>query len=426
MGDPREAMMEGDAAPFQRKLLLFLTVGWALVASNSGLISFGLALIRKEWGLTGTQTGVMLNSYLIGMLIGAFAMGRAADIFGRKPASIFSLIILSVGTALCSVAGNWISMSAFRFLAGVGATGYMVAASTLLSEFSPTAKRGRYVALLESGWAFGWILASYLGLIIAPSRGWRPVFATGVLPLFPTLLVYLLPESPRFLFSVGRTEEAQVLAERAGIEVRFEKREKIPLRRLFSAEYSRKTAMLLIHWFCIVLAYWGIFLWFPSILYARGIPFVKSLEYSFIIALAQIPGYWSGAYLIEKVGRKLSLSSYMALAGIGSLIYWFASTDVQALGGAIAISFFNLGAWGVTYAYTPELYPTQLRGSGSGWANSFGRLGGIIGPYLVGALLELTGSYVAPFLLFAVVHIISAVSVVTLGIETMGKKLEEI
>ncbi len=391
-----------------RRELLALGVGWAFVASNSGLISFALPLIASEWALKGTQIGLLLNLYLLGMLIGGFALGKLADALGRKPAAVISLTLLAIGTAACALAPNWITMGLMRLLAGVGATGYMVVASTLLSELSPTDVRGRNVAILESFWAYGWLLASLLGLIIAPSKGWRPIFLAGVAPLAAIPLLEIVPESSRFL------EEAA-------------KPEKPPISSLFRGEYLRRTLMLWIHWFIIVMAYWGVFLWFPKVLVAqRGLTLVKSLQWSFLITLAQIPGYWSGAWVIERLGRRLSLSLYMGLAGLGALLYWFATTPDQALAGAIVLSFFNLGAWGITYAYTPELYPTSLRGLGSGAANSFGRLGGILGPYLVGAILDATGSYSLAFLTFGVAQLISAGVVAGLGVETAGRSLEEV
>ncbi|MDK2464199.1 MAG: MFS transporter, partial [Candidatus Korarchaeota archaeon] len=239
-------------------------------------------------------------------------------------------------------------------------------------------------------------------------KGWRPIFLAGVAPLAAIPLLKIVPESSMFL------EEAA-------------KPEKPPISNLFRGEYLRRTLMLWVHWFVIVMAYWGVFLWFPKILVAqRGLTLVKSLQWSFLITLAQIPGYWSGAWVIERLGRKASLSLYMGMAGLGALLYWFASTPTQALAGAVVLSFFNLGAWGITYAYTPELYPTSLRGLGSGAANSFGRLGGILGPYLVGAILDATGSYSLAFLTFGAAQLLSASVVAALGVETAGRPLEEV
>ena len=304
-------------------------------------------------------------------------------------------------------------MALLRFLAGIGATGYMVSASVLLSETSPLEVRGRNVALLESNWAYGWLLASYLGLILAPKTGWRSVFMGGLIPLIAVLALNWAEESKLYL-------KAEI--SKYSLKKRMTKLLS-GLKTVFSRNYVKSTAMLWIHWFCIVLAYWGIFLWFPNILYERGIPLVKTLRYAFFITALQIPGYWSGAYLIEKLGRKKSLSLYMGLAGIGSIAYWFATSNTYVIVAAAVISIFNLGAWGITYAYTPELYPTDIRSIGAGWANSVGRVGGILGPFLVGLLLDITGSYAAAFLMFASLHLISAIVVISLGTETKGRKL---
>ncbi|RLI06336.1 hypothetical protein DRO24_05035 [Candidatus Bathyarchaeota archaeon] len=193
---------------------------------------------------------------------------------------------------------------------------------------------------------------------------------------------------------------------------------------LWAKPYRRRTLMLWIHWFCIVLAYWGIFLWAPYILVTeRGLTLVKSLRYSLLITAMQIPGYWSGALLIERVGRKRLLTLYMALAGLGSLMFSMAHTPLEVLIWGSVISFFNLGAWGITYAYTPELYPTGMRATGAGWANSVGRIGGILGPYIAGVLIGWMGS-TPLFILFALIHLVSASAVALLGIETRGVSLD--
>lgn len=390
-----------------KRQLLLLIIGWIAVACSSGLISFALPLIKKEWGLTGGQSGIMLNAFLVGMLTGASVFGRISDVKGRKYGCISSLILLLFGTVSCSIAPNWIVMALLRLIAGLGATGYMVSASTLLIETSPAEVRGRYVAILESGWAYGWLLASYLGLVIAPKYGWRPVFAGGLI-------------SALALISMLNVKESEVY--KRTVRVPFSK----ALKTLLSKRHMKTTIMLWIHWICIVLAYWGIFLWLPNIFYEeRGLTLVKSLEYSFFITLAQIPGYWSGAYFIEKLGRKKSLSLYMLIAGIGSILYMYSWTEAQIVASVLLISIFNLGAWGITYAYTPELYPAKVRGLGAGWANMMGRIGGILGPFIVGIVRDITGGYFAAFIMFAGVHIASALAVALLGVETREIKLEE-
>ncbi len=413
---------------FQTLLLATLMVGWGVGAMYAGLVSGTLPLIQQELSLSPEEAGRVLSSWLLGMLLGASGLGYLADRLGRKLSLLASTALMGVFTPLSAAARGWLDLSLYRVLAGAGNAGYMVTASVLLAEYAPTKVRGRQVALLESAWAFGWLAALLLSRLIAPNYGWRVVFALSgaALALLPALLASV-PESLRFLVTRGRLEEAEKLARKLGLELP----ERAPaarrgVRDLLKPPYSRRTLMLWTHWFMIVFTYWGIFLWLPSILYARGVPFVRSLDYAIAITLAQLPGYLSGAYLIEVLGRKPVLALYMLLAGAASLGMWLSASDFEALVWGVLVSFFNLGAWGVTYAYTPELYPTDLRGTGSGWANAFGRIGGILGPYLAGVLIQAYGNPFTPFSLFVVGHLISAAVVAALGVETKGKTLESI
>ena len=413
---------------FQTLLLATLMAGWGVGAMYAGLVSGTLPLIQQELSLSPEEAGRVLSSWLLGMLLGASGLGYLADRLGRKLSLLVSTALMGVFTPLSAAARGWLDLSLYRVLAGAGNAGYMVTASVLLAEYAPTKVRGRQVALLESAWAFGWLAALLLSRLIAPNYGWRVVFALSgaALALLPALLASV-PESLRFLVARGRLEEAEKLARKLGLELP----ERSPaarrgVRDLLKPPYSRRTLMLWTHWFMIVFTYWGIFLWLPSILYARGVPFVRSLDYAIAITLAQLPGYLSSAYLIEVLGRKPVLALYMLLAGAASLGMWLSASDFEALVWGVLVSFFNLGAWGVTYAYTPELYPTDLRGTGSGWANAFGRMGGILGPYLAGVLIQAYGNPFTPFSLFVVGHLISAAVVAALGVETKGKTLESI
>jgi putative MFS transporter len=147
----------------------------------------------------------------------------------------------------------------------------MVVTSTLISEFFPKRNRGRFVAFLESAWAFGWLLAAYIGLILAPSYGWRPAMFAGLTPVITAVLLYIfVPESIRFLKEQGRREDVLHVLTAAGFlnrdfreEPEFEEREyvkRFSLADIWSHRYRRRTLMIWVHWFCIVLTYWGIFL----------------------------------------------------------------------------------------------------------------------------------------------------------------------
>lgn len=431
----REIIEESPIRRFHYRILAVCFLGWMFDAMNSGLISFVLSPLSQELSLPPGKSGFLLSSWLVGMFFGGFLMGTIADRLGRRNSILSSIILYSIPAASTGLADNWMMIAALRFLSGIGASGFMAVTSTLISEYFPRKNRGRFVAFLESAWAFGWLLAAYLGLVIAPSLGWRPVMLTGFAPLLAAALFYLfVPESIRFLERKGLKEKALRVLDEASFlesvdgEVEVEKvkeRKRFTITGLWSSEYRSRTLMIWIHWFCIVLTYWGIFLWAPYILAVeRGLSLVRSLQYSFLIVAMQIPGYWSGSLLIERVGRKWLLASYMALAGLGSLMFANATTPLEVLLWGSVISFFNLGAWGITYAYTPELYPTSLRASGAGWANSVGRVGGIIGPIIAGLLLQAIGSRYPIFIIFALIHFVSTIVLSILGIETKGKQLE--
>ncbi len=409
------------------RLLLLLFVGWAVGAMCAGIVSGTLTLIRGELGLTSEEAGRVLSSWLLGMLLGAFAVGYVADRVGRRLAVLASMSLMGVFTAASAAARGWLDLSLYRVLAGAGNAGYMVSASVLMSEYAPASARGKLVALLESSWALGWLAALILSRMIAPVHGWRPVFLSALAAVaVAALLYYTLPESLRYLVARGRVEEARALSERLGVPLPPGEAGRGRISELVRKPYLRRTVMLWVHWFAIALTYWGIFLWLPDMLYARGLGFAKSLEYAIAITLAQVPGYLSAAYLIEAAGRKPVLAAYMLLAGLASLGVLRSATPADLLLWGSLVSFFNLGAWGVTYAYTPELYPTRLRGTGSGWANSFGRIGGMVGPYVAGLTMQLYGDPLAPFTVFAALHLVSALAVLLLGVETRGRKLEEI
>jgi putative MFS transporter len=199
------------------------------------------------------------------------------------------------------------------------------------------------------------------------------------------------------------------------------------LASLWSGQFFKRTAMLWLLWFSMVYSYYGIFIWLPSLLVSSGHSLVKSFTYVLVITLAQIPGYFSAAWLVDRWGRKPTLTLYMLGCAVASYVFGkMSSAHGIVLWGSL-ISFFNLGAWGVVYTYTPENYPTSLRGTGSGWAVGVGRVGGILAPMAVGRMLQLwSGRQDLVFAQFAGVVLVGLLAVALLGEETKGRSLEEI
>jgi putative MFS transporter len=334
-----------------------------------------------------------------------------------------------------------------RLVVGFGLGGELPVAASLVSEFSPARHRGRLVVLLESFWALGWAAATIIAYMLAAwaeARGsifpWRFAFFIGALPAFYVLVLRRsLPDSPRHLVARGRTEEAEAtlrsVEAAAGVapmpgdrlEPEPDTGQAARVRDLFGKGLLRRTTMLWILWFTMAYSFYGIFIWLPTLLLDQGLPMVRSFGFTMIITLAQIPGYFTAAYLVERIGRKATLVPFMLLCAAASYFFGGARTPSELILWGCLVSFFNLGAWGVTYGYTPELYPTRLRGTGAGAASAFGRLGAILAPLVVGAILEsASGGFPIIFTMFAGVLVTGAVGVVLLGEETRGRTLEQI
>lgn len=391
--------------PKQRKLLFSAGISWLFDAMDIGMISFIVAALAVEWKLAPHQIGLVAAVNSIGMAVGAFAAGALADKLGRKAVLLWTLVIFSIASGLSALATSFMILCLLRFVAGFGLGGELPVASTLVSESVPASDRGRAVVLLESFWAIGWILSAIIAYFVIPDYGWRIAFVIGAIPcLYALVLRRTISDSPRFL-ARQRTKK-----------LRFGER----MSAVWSSPHRRSTIMLWVLWFCVVFSYYGMFLWLPSVMLLKGFGLVKSFEYVLIITLAQLPGYFTAAYLIEKLGRKFVLATYLMLTGASAVWFGVATTEGMLIAAGICLSFFNLGAWGAMYAYTPELYPTSVRSTGVGLAASIGRIGGVIGPYLVGMLISGGTAVTAVFIVFFVAIVIGALSVLFLGKETKG------
>jgi putative MFS transporter len=429
-----------DRVPLNRfhwQLLVLSGLGWMFDAMDVLMLSVLLAPIRVEFGLDATRVGLVASATFVGMFLGAAVAGRLADRYGRRTVFTATLVIFSVGSLLSALAPSYETLLAARVIAGIGLGGELPVVATLVSELSPRAQRGRMIVLLESFWAYGTILAGIVAITVVANYGWRWGFAVGALPaLYVAYLRRALPESPRFLAEKGRAPEADAVVrrvERAGggalltlaPAVAPTRAGKTRVAELFSGRYARRTVMLWILWFGVVLTYYGIFLWIPTILATRGLSEVRSNEFFFLSTLAQVPGYFSAAWLVERFGRKPTLVAFLLGTAGAAFMFGNAGTGTDAFIWAALLSFFNLGAWGVVYTYTPELYPTSIRATGAGIAAAVGRVGGIIGPYLTPVLVTAIAVN-GTFAIFMALLVLTAAAVAVLGEETRGRSLEEI
>ncbi|WP_397340231.1 MFS transporter [Paenibacillus qinlingensis] len=375
--------------------------GWLFDAMDVGLLSFILVALRKEWGLTAQEAGLLGSVNLIGMTIGAAFGGYLADKIGRRPVFLLTLVFFGVFSFGSAFASGFGSMLILRFLMGLGLGAELPVAATLVNEFAPPDKKGRIVVLLESFWAVGWIIAAVLSYFVIPPLGWRAAVMIGAIPvLFAFWVRRAVPESPQF----GRTNNRQ-----------------IKLKALFTT-YKRETIALWAVWFAIAFSYYGMFLWLPSVLVDKGFSMIQSFRYVLLMTLSQLPGYFAAAYFVEKWGRKTTLSLFLISSGGMAIGFGLSQSISMLLITGSLLSFFNLGAWGALYAYTPENYPTEIRGVGSGFAAGFGRIGSVIAPFLVGALVQKDLDYASIFSIFAAVIVLGSGILIIFGKETKVRR----
>jgi putative MFS transporter len=427
-----------DRLPFTRehgRLVVGSGLGWALDAMDVGLISFVMAALAVQWQLSPTELSWIGSIGFAGMALGATLGGLLADRFGRRQVFAITLLIFGLATGAAALSWSVGALLVFRFLIGLGLGAELPVASTLVSEFAPVRVRGRVVVLLEAFWAIGWTLSALIGYFVVPrsDAGWRWALAIGAVPAVYAVVVRRgLPESVRFLELKGRVDEAEAAVQRferaagvAPVESPLPRPTPSPgPRALWAAGTRLRTAALWVVWFSINFAYYGAFIWLPTLLVANGFSLVRSFGYTLIITLAQLPGYAVAAFLIEKWGRRATLATFLAGSALGAGLFAAADGETAVLVTGMVLSFFNLGAWGALYAVTPEVYPTALRATGAGAAAGFGRLASIAAPLSVPPLLDAGGTGLV-FGTFAAFFILGGLATWWLP-ERRGQALEDV
>ncbi|TRW45440.1 MFS transporter [Georgenia yuyongxinii] len=441
-----------DRLPLTRehgRLLGGSGIGWALDAMDVGMISFVMAALAQQWQLDDTQLGWIGSIGFVGMALGATLGGLLADRMGRRNVFAVTLLVYGLATGASALATSVAALLVLRFVVGLGLGSELPVASTLVSEYAPTRVRGRLVVILEAFWAVGWLAAALIGyfVIAGSDDGWRWALAIGAVPAVYALYVRRsIPESVRFLESRGRHAEAEAAVRRfeqspplfrsagAGAGAPVEEREAggptavsasaraTGPAALWSPALRRRTTGLWAVWFLLNFAYYGAFTWLPTLLAADGLGLVRSFGYTVIITAAQLPGYAVAAYLIERWGRRPTLSTFLVGAAGAAFLFAIADSPAFVITAGCLLSFFALGAWGALYAVTPEMYPTAIRGTGAGWAAGFGRIASILAPLTV-PVLNRAGDIWLVFTVFAAAFVLASLATALLT-EPRGRALE--
>ena len=397
-----EALTRGGTGRFQWRLLGIFGLVWAADAMQVIAVGFAAPSVAATFGVervTALQIGTV---FFLGMFLGAYGFGRIADRIGRRNILLLTVLMDAVFGLASAFAGDFTLLLVLRFLTGVAVGGTLPVDYAMMAEFLPPKNRGRWLVWLEGFWAVGTIIVA-LTAWIAASQGaaapWRWIFAIAALPAMIGIFLRLwVPESPMYLVRKGRAVEAKAVVDRVLVA---NGAPRLPAEvvltpsavpegaetSIFSDMLRPRTIGVLALWFLVSLSYYGVFVWVPGQLATEGFGFVRGYGFLVILALAQIPGYALAAWGVEALGRRATLLGFLLLSAAGCFLFTIASGTVMVAGSLILMSFALLGTWGALYAFTPELYPTHLRGAGMGTASAVARLGGVLAPSLLAVVV---------------------------------------
>jgi putative MFS transporter len=439
-------------------LLLIGGLGYTFDGMDAAIVAFLLPSARSEWGLSTGQLGIIGSATPFGYLFGAAIAGLLGDRIGRKKVMMYALLFYCIFTLVAAAAPSFEVFLVARVLAGLGTGAESAIIAPYLSEFVPAARRGWFIGALAGFFSFGFVGAAVLGRLIVPTidGGWRWVQVITAVPIVMVLWWRRsLHESPRYLLLKGRTDEAERVV--ADFERRVERATGRPLpsvpasapgsagtgvnappaagrtevgllpalRFLWSRDMARRTAVVWTLWFVITFAYYGFFSWIPTLLVDRGITVTKSFEFSIIIYLAQIPGYFSAAWLNDRADRKNTIAAYLIGAAISAYALSQMDTSLTIIVAGAFLSFFLVGVYAGLYAYTPEVFPTFIRATGTGLASAFGRIGSITAPAIIGFFAVALG-FAGVFTMTTAVLAVGVIAVLVFGLSTAGRSLEEL
>jgi MFS transporter, putative metabolite:H+ symporter len=426
---------------YQKVIFAIIATAWFFDSMDLGALTFVLGSIKQTFQLSTAEVGLLSSLSFLGMFVGAASAGLLADRFGRAKVFQTSMIFWGLGSLACGLSSTVAMLGASRLLLGFGMGMEFPVAQSMVSEIIPAERRGRYIAYLEGFWPLGFIASGVLSYAVLSVADWHRVFILQAIPaLFVLVIRRYLPESPRWLAAHGHSERAETVMQE--IESKVAARlggkalpaprpqavaapARVDIATLFSGIYARRTTMLWMLWFFALLGFYGLTTWLGALLQAKGFPVTKSVFYTILISLAGIPGFLFSAWLVESWGRTGTLALNLIGGAVACYFYGGATDQTQLIVAGLCMQFFLFGMWSALYAYTPELYPTAVRATGTGFASAVGRIGSLIGPTVIGLILPTAGQS-GVFALGAGAFVIAALAVLILGEETKGRTLEHI
>ena len=384
-----------EATPDARRALIAASMGWALDAFDIMLFALVLPELRDDFGMSTTTAGILASLTLVASAFGGVMFGVIADRYGRTRALILSVLMYSVFTAACGLAGTVWHLAIFRILLGLGMGGEWASGAALVAETWPDKHRGKAMGLMQSAWAIGFALAALTNWLLVDAYGWRVVFFVGILPAFFTLWVRRSVKEPEAWQQTRR--EAPV-----------------PLSMITRGKLGRITLALTLMNACTLFAYWGFNSWVPSYLAApveRG-GVGLGVDGRTLLLVAMQVGMWFGyvtfGFVADRIGRKRTYVWYLLIASVLVFAYTMIRVPMILLVLGPVAAFFATGHFSGFGAVSAELYPTAIRARAQGLTYNIGRIVSAAAPWMVGGLATTQG-YGAALSIAAAAFIAAAV-----------------
>jgi MFS transporter, putative metabolite:H+ symporter len=426
-------------SPFHTKLLALVSLGVFLDSFDTSLgATVPSELLNSGWS-TLQLNAHFISVTFIGISLGVISAGILGDRLGRRFSYQFNLLVFGLASFAAALAPNMMWLIVFRFIMGIGLGAEYVVGYSLITEFMPPEHRGRATSIVAFASLSAALVAAFLAYIMIPTVGWRWLFAlAGCGAVVAWYLRKDMPESPRWLESAGRADEAERVL--SGIETEVAKTRSlgpivpspspastsIPIWVLFSRPVLRRTLLAMIVNMAIGFGTYGFIVWLPTFFVKQGFSMTDALRMNTIIQLGAPIGPLLGIILSDKIGRRTGIIWGGTLAAALGILFSFQTQPLAIMINGFLLNTFVVGllALGVG-SYTPELFPTEFRMRGNGVAQLAGRLTTIASPYIVLSLFAAYGVFGVASAASSF-FIVMVLATLIFGVETKLKPLEAI
>jgi MFS family permease len=401
--------------PRERHVGWVLPLCWAAVALEGfDLVVLGVvlpALLKvPSWGLTPNTASTIASVGLLGVMIGAAAVGTITDLIGRRKTVIWTVILFSILTLACAFAPNPWVFGSLRFLAGLGLGGVLPTALALVNEFARTGRGGTATTNMMTGYHVGAVVTALLGILVIERFGWQWMFVVGALPalvLVPLMLRYL-PESGSFLRSRSIRLSGDTTNSTRGMRGN-------PVGMLFHHGFGRATIAFWISTIMGLLLVYGLNTWLPQIMRAAGYPLGAALALLLVLNVGAVLGLLFAGRVADRIGIRRSTVAWFGLAAVFLALLSIKLPGIGVYVSVLLAGVFVFSAQVLVYAYVSHIYPTTARGTALGTTSGVGRIGAIAGPLLGGVLLTAGVAYPWGFYIFAGVAALGALCIAAVG-----------